>query len=226
MYYHITKTIVAKKDLIEYLETNHSTETYRSAQLHTLSKMEIRVLRLRPQLNIPFPTAPIDKNITSHCRICLASSSSSMTYLFARKIGNNTTTLEKLNFCSCMSAFPIKGDGYPEFICTSCSVLLESAYQLKLLCAKTESKLMGVIVQAINIKEPEISQQPQQPHQRPKSSNKNITINQLFDVDDANDYKQIQIIDTMELSDDDGSKNIYLVTSDDICDTEEQTDVM
>lgn len=215
---------MAKKDLIEYLETNHGTVTYRSAQMHTLSKMEIRVLRLRPQLNIPFPTVPIDKNITSHCRICLASSSSSMTYLFGRKIGNNITTLEKLNFCACMSSFPIKGDGYPEFICTSCSVLLESAYQLKMLCAKTESKLMGAIVQAINMKKSETIHQQQQ--LLPKSDNKNVTIDQLFDVDDAGDYKQIQIIDTMELSDDDGSKNIYLVTSDDIGDTEDQSDVM
>lgn len=32
-------------------------------------------------------------------------------------------------------------DGFPQYICMSCSVLLESAYQLKLLCAKTEEKL-------------------------------------------------------------------------------------
>lgn len=83
---------------------------------------------------------------------------------------------------------------------------------------------MGAIVQAISIKEKETSHQQQQ--SLPKSDNKNGTIHQLYDVDDAGDYKQIQIIDTMELSDDDGSKNIYLVTSDDIGDTEEQSDVM
>lgn len=178
-----------------------------------LSKLEIRVLRLQPQLNIRFNINTNYESIATHCRICLASSSSAMTYLFGRKIGDAITILEKLHYCACMNSYPSKGDGFPEYICTSCSVLLESAYQLKMLCSKTESKLLGVIVDVDSTEE--------------EKTDKSAAVDEMYDdVGGDDNYKQIEIIDTMELSDDDGSKNIYLVTSDDIGDGEEQSEVM
>lgn len=52
-----------------------------------------------------------------------------------------STLLEKLNYCSCFTKEASADDGLPQFICMSCSILIENAYQLKNLCAKTEAKL-------------------------------------------------------------------------------------
>lgn len=70
-----------------------------------------------------------------------------MTYLFSeRQTSNdeNLSILDKLNYCSCMLTKPRIDDGLPQFICMSCSVLLESAYQLKVLCLKTEESLLSL----------------------------------------------------------------------------------
>lgn len=65
-----------------------------------------------------------------------------MTHLFSEDENHERVTLlDKLNYCSCLSTHARIDDDFPQFICMSCSVLLESAYQLKLLCAKTEEKL-------------------------------------------------------------------------------------
>lgn len=50
------------------------------------------------------------------------------------------TLLEKLNYCSCFTTEANVEDGLPHYICMSCSILIENAYQLKVLCAKTEAK--------------------------------------------------------------------------------------
>lgn len=97
------------------------------------------------------------ENLTSHCRICLASTSSKMTNLFSHQhqVSNdeNLTILEKLNYCSCMPTKPRANDGLPQFICMSCSVLLESAYQFKVLCSKTEEKLLSLVTDTRNVKQ-------------------------------------------------------------------------
>lgn len=87
-------------------------------------------------------TADVE-SLLSNCRICLASTSSKMTHLFGAENDDcgGISLLDKLNYCSCLSSNASIDDGFPQFICMSCSVLLESAYQLKLLCAKTEERL-------------------------------------------------------------------------------------
>lgn len=130
-----------------------------------------------------------------------------MTYLFEDKMDNAVTALDKLNYCACLNSLPCKGDGLPEYLCTSCSVLLESAYQLKMLCLKTEAKLMGTIIQVANVKELE-------------------PVYAQAELHDVCEYKQIEIIDTMEVSDEDDSKKIYLVTSEDIDDNDGQSNMM
>lgn len=89
---------------------------------------------------------PSIKSLLTHCRICLASSSTKMIYLYdERPIDHQSiedaTLLEKLNYCSCFSTKAKADDGLPQYICMSCSILIENAYQLKVLCAKTEEKL-------------------------------------------------------------------------------------
>lgn len=53
---------------------------------------------------------------------------------------DGVTLLKKLNYCSCFAAEANVDDGLPQYICMSCSILIENAYQLKVLCAKTEAK--------------------------------------------------------------------------------------
>lgn len=85
-------------------------------------------------------------SLLTHCRICLASSSTQMIFLFPKQsvhhqsVGH-ATLLEKLKYCSCFVTEAIADDGLPQYICMSCSILVENAFQLKVLCAKTEAKL-------------------------------------------------------------------------------------
>lgn len=90
------------------------------------------------------------KSMSTHCRVCLASSSTTMIYLFdERPIQHQhikeATLLEKLNYCSCFTTEANVDDGLPQYICMSCSILIENAYQLKNLCAKTEAKLRELV---------------------------------------------------------------------------------
>lgn len=154
----IIKRLTAKRELIE-----HITRNYVSMQLSscTLKPMEMRLLQAWMQSKVmnttntvwTEPSLPIAssgtseiENLRSNCRICLASTSSKMTYLFGADDDDcdRVSLLDKLNFCSCLSSEASIDDGFPQFICMSCSVLLESAYQLKLLCAKTEERLTGM----------------------------------------------------------------------------------
>lgn len=83
--------------------------------------------------------------LSTHCRICLASSSSKMLHLFREGSTNfqsveEISLLDKLNYCACFTSKAGIDDYLPQYICMSCSILVENAYQLKILCAKTETK--------------------------------------------------------------------------------------
>lgn len=149
----IIKRLTAKRELFEHIKQNYSMMKYSNC---TLKPLEERLLRAWMQSKLmntantewtetsngfgSFVTLQIQR-LSSNCRICLASTSSKMTHLFGDDARDRITLLDKLNYCSCLSSRAHIGDGFPQFICMSCSVLLESAYQLKLLCAKTEEKL-------------------------------------------------------------------------------------
>lgn len=78
-----------------------------------------------------------------------------MTFLFDQgsydknSMKNEVSLLEKLNYCSCLSVEAHENDGLPQYVCMSCSVLLESSYQLKLLCSKTEQKFQDLLFDAV-----------------------------------------------------------------------------
>lgn len=50
------------------------------------------------------------------------------------------TLLKKLNYCACFASDATFDDELPKYICLSCSLLVENAYQLKVLCTKTEKQ--------------------------------------------------------------------------------------
>lgn len=66
-----------------------------------------------------------------------------MLYLYEEKrqpCHEEVSLLEKLNYCSCFATAATANDQLPKYICMSCSLLVENAYQLKVLCGKTEEK--------------------------------------------------------------------------------------
>lgn len=135
---------MAKKELHEHIDRNHS-------KVYSLTKLETKILE---HLTESHKLATTSKETTqqaietlsTHCRICLASTSSTMTYLFDEcSLENRHSLLEKLNYCSCLTSQAKVNDGLPQYICMSCSVLLESAYQFKVLCSKTELKLRELV---------------------------------------------------------------------------------
>lgn len=151
----IIKRLTAKRELFQHITRNYGSMQRSSC---TLKPIEKRLLRAWMQSNVMNTTNTVwtepslligssdtsdIENLLSNCRICLASTSSKMTHLFGADNGerDRITLIDKLNYCSCLSSKACIDDGFPQFICMSCSVLLESAYQLKLLCAKTEEKL-------------------------------------------------------------------------------------
>ncbi|XP_031626972.1 zinc finger protein 91-like [Contarinia nasturtii] len=92
------------------------------------------------------------QDLSTHCRICLASSSSKMIFLFDAEneilqSREEVSLLEKLNYCSCFATKASADDQLPQYICMSCSILLENAYQLKVLCRKTEETFRDLIHQ-------------------------------------------------------------------------------
>lgn len=158
----IIKRLTAKRDLFEHITRNYTKMKRNSC---TLKPLEKRLLRAWMQSKV-MNTANTEwtessnalsqlemeiENLSRNCRICLASTSSKMTNLFGDDDNvddGRVTLLGKLNYCSCMSSKARNDDGFPQYICMSCSVLLESAYQLKLLCAKTEEKLNEMLQRA------------------------------------------------------------------------------
>lgn len=87
--------------------------------------------------------------LAAHCRICLTSASTEMVHLFEeqnnRQGAEDMSLMEKLNNCSCFASHVHPEDHLPKYICMSCSVLVENAYQLKVLCAKTEKRFEELI---------------------------------------------------------------------------------
>lgn len=66
-----------------------------------------------------------------------------MLYLFEEKsqpCHDNVLLIDKLNYCACFTTNASAEDQLPQYICMSCSILVENAYQLKVLCGKTEEK--------------------------------------------------------------------------------------
>lgn len=152
----IIKRLAAKRELYEYISRNYVSSQRSSCTLTPLEKRLLRAWKRSKVMNAantewtePSNTkGPPDnellgtESLLTNCRICLASTSSKMTHLFGEDDAREQVTLlEKLNYCSCLSSMARIDDGFPQYICMSCSVLLESAYQLKLLCAKTEERL-------------------------------------------------------------------------------------
>lgn len=125
-----------------------------------------------------------------------------MTYLFdtanvtvkPASVDERITILDKLNHCSCLSTKAHANDGFPQYICISCSVLVESAYQLKILCSKTEEKLQNLLNESIS-------------DRRSKSTSPaEIILEQPFELDtiDENyDMNEEFIIDIIEAKQDD-----------------------
>lgn len=149
----IIKRLTAKRELYEHISRNYVKMGRTSC---TLTKLERHLLSAWMQSKVmnttntewtePSYVASTAADFISNCRICLASTSSKMTHLFDNNDDDHDriTLLDKLNYCSCLSSSAHIDDGFPQYICMSCSVLLESAYQLKLLCAKTEEKLKEI----------------------------------------------------------------------------------
>ncbi|XP_031626973.1 zinc finger protein 16-like [Contarinia nasturtii] len=85
-------------------------------------------------------------NLLTCCRVCLASCNSSMLFLFDAENENQrgreeASLIDKLNYCSCFATKASVDDQLPQYICTSCSILIENAYELKMLCEKTEERI-------------------------------------------------------------------------------------
>lgn len=150
----IIKRLTAKRELYEYINRNYVSWQRSSCTLKPLEQRLLRAWTRSKVMNAantewmePSNTEGSSgmsgiESISSNCRICLASTSSKMTHLFGEDDDRQQVTLlDKLNYCSCLSSMARIDDGFPQYICMSCSVLLESAYQLKLLCAKTEERL-------------------------------------------------------------------------------------
>lgn len=153
----IEKRLKAKKELREHIASNYPHLKFPNANLHILSNAEYQLLNALESQHARTinnsntnATKSVFEDLTSHCRICLASTSSKMSHLFESHATNGSDTisfLDKLNYCSCLSLTAQIDDGLPQYICMSCSVLLESAYQLKMLCSKTEIKLQQLLDQ-------------------------------------------------------------------------------
>lgn len=69
-----------------------------------------------------------------------------MLYLFEEKghsCRDEISLLEKLNYCSCFASAATVDDQLPQYICLSCSILVANAYQLKVLCGKTQEQFQA-----------------------------------------------------------------------------------
>lgn len=131
-----TKQLVAKKNLSQYL-----TNKYSKSPL-SLTKIEQCFLK-----ECADRIGPCIDNLFSCCRICLASDISEMIYIFDHGSPNDAeaSMLDKLAVSGCFDVEPqLDDNNLPQFICKSCSLLVESAYQLRILCLKNEEKLREI----------------------------------------------------------------------------------
>lgn len=152
-FHRVVRRLNTRKYLIDYI-----TPKYKNIRLAPLTKTELKLMKVLSEdvKNIPKQKSVKKQStlehISTHCRICLVSSSSRMVYLFdndesnAVGISNNDkiSLVDKLNYCSCLSAAAHIDDGLPQYMCGSCLTLIESAYELKKLCMKTEEKYRDV----------------------------------------------------------------------------------
>lgn len=132
-----TRQLVAKKNLSYYLRNKYGKSPL------SLTKIEQSFLNESADR-----IAPCNDNLYSSCRICLASDSSEMLYIFDHRINNaEASLLYKLSVSGCFDVVDVEpqlDDNLPQFICKNCSLLVESAYQLRLLCLKNEGKLREI----------------------------------------------------------------------------------
>lgn len=126
-----------------------------------------KILELTPmELRLSIFVKPQDKNNTGNdstlnCRVCLQYSDG-MSYIF-EETNNEMTVVEKMCRCAnvsmvfsnvhilqyyffCRSLFNfhlqmVKDDGLPQYICSRCIQLLNSAYTFKTLCEKSDQEL-------------------------------------------------------------------------------------
>lgn len=132
-----TRKLVAKKSLSHYL-----TNKYGKSPL-SLTKIEQRFLKKSADR-----VAPYNDNLILCCRICLASDNSEMIYIYDHGINSaEASLLDKLTVSGCFDVVPELEYNLPQFICKSCSLLIESAYQLRMLCLKNEEKLREIVSQ-------------------------------------------------------------------------------
>lgn len=133
------RRLKAKYDLCQYicLKNPQILESY------DLTNDENDFLRAWNDFEIREATRHIDlNNISDLCRICLIATNTKIMNLF--KTVDNLTLLQKLNNCQFLSMEIKMDDGYPQNICSSCSILVESAFHLKTICSKTEIRLKNV----------------------------------------------------------------------------------
>lgn len=152
-FHRVVKRLNTRKYLIDYI-----TPKYKNIRIAPLTKIELKLIKVLSEKEKSIPARKSNKkqstldHISTHCRICLVSSSSRMVYLFDNDENNGvgvpnngqTSLVEKLNYCSCLSAEAHIDDGLPQYICANCLPLIESAYELKKLCMKTEAKYRDV----------------------------------------------------------------------------------
>lgn len=106
-----------------------------------------------------------------------------MLYLFKESNqnhdGNNEVTLlHKLNYCSCFTIKASVDDHLPQYVCMSCSILVENAYQLKVLCDNTEGKFHELSQKCVEQKDnEERSHEMKIEIDRPKARYKNTVEN-------------------------------------------------
>lgn len=133
-----TRRLMARKNLSHYLANKYGESPL------SLTKMEQIFLKAATHRVAPCN----DNNLFSCCRICLASDSSEMIYIFDNRRNNmKLSFLDKLTVSGCFDVEPELDDNMPQFVCINCSALVESAYQLRMLCLKNEEKLREIAIQ-------------------------------------------------------------------------------
>lgn len=136
----LLRRLRAKHDLYQHLCLRNSAVD----SAYGLTKGEQGFLRAWADFEHRQSAEHVDsKSLRNLCRICLLSSSPKMTRLFDSAPAS-ASVLQKLNFCECLPGRAREDDGFPQYICSSCLILLENAYQLKLICMKTEEQLKKI----------------------------------------------------------------------------------
>lgn len=145
---HLVKRLSARQQLV-----HRKVISFEWARLCDAERQLIALLTEDSDVPNEFPESVISWDVResevlsqmrTHCRICLASNSSQMIDIFDEKRKDDVTLFEKIRICQCFTKNPEIGDAYPQKICLSCSILVENAYQLKMLCTSTEDKFKEI----------------------------------------------------------------------------------